>query len=164
MIDRGLQRAIFITFVVVIVAKLASAVFDGWMGDTQDEMVANQKTFVEHQQGLAASQNAARNQAIVADNCRILMSRKMCSRPKDFREAGECLLTLNMSRCDQLPRVNLCAAVEELELCMDTFEDQKQNGCDQLRRNASCNDKPAPENRANLWKIKLDDGFWNGVD
>ena len=164
MIDRGFKRAIFITFVVVITAKLASAVFDGWMGDTQDEMVENQEAFLRHQQGIAASQNAARNQALIAQNCQILMSRKLCSRPKDFWEAGECLHMLDMSRCDQLPRVHLCAAVEELELCMDTFEDQKENGCDRLRRNASCDEKPAPEDRANLWKIRLDDGLWDGHD
>jgi len=163
-IDQGLKRAIFITFVVVIVAKFASAFFDVWMGDTQDEMIANQETFKKHHRGLAVSHNAARTQAIVAENCRKLMSTRLCAHPKNLREAGECLLNLNMGSCDLLPRVQLCAAVEELRLCSDIFEDQKENGCDRLRRNADCKVKPAPENRENLWKIKLDDGMWHGND
>lgn len=162
MIDQTIKRAIIITFIVVIVARLSSFLFDVWMGETQDEMIANQQTLSDFQQGLAATENEARLAEYRINRCHELMQAAPCLRPTDFEAVGECLLSLDHATCDELPHVHLCSAVEELEVCADPFEDQKANGCDRLRRYASCRKKPATADRDGLWKIVLDDGMWHG--
>lgn len=162
MIDRNIKRAATLTFVVVIVAKASSLLFDTWMDDSQDQMIDNHEKFELHQRGLVTSQNRARVQANIAENCRTFMTVAPCFRPRDFQEVEECLLSLQTRSCNQLPYVNLCAAVEELQLCADVFADQNENGCDRLRRYADCVHHPTPPDRERLWKIRLHDGLWDG--
>lgn len=160
--DEKIKRAIILTFIIVGVAKLSSAAFDFWMGDTQEDMIENQRIFEAHQRGLAQAENQNRAWAGRQARCRKMLAAKPCLRPKDFYEAGSCLIALDATQCDQLPDLQLCAAVEELQECSDEFADQQKNGCNKLRRKANCKHKPAPADREGLWEIEFDDGLWHG--
>ena len=160
--DQSIKRAVVLAVVVVVVAKLASAMLDELMWTSEEEAAANREAFHQHHQVLAASQNEAELRERIAEHCLELMETPSCRHPENHREVRTCISSLKFARCGQLPRVNLCAAVEELERCADPFEDAKRTGCRDLRRVADCRNHPAPEDRSNLWKIELDDGFWRG--
>lgn len=162
MIDQTIKRAIFIPFIVVVAAKMASGMYDKWMDGTQDEMIANQEAFEAESRRLVRTENDAHIQMIVTENCTRVMKMEMCTRPKDVPAAGECLMALSASECDRMPSVHLCAAVEKIKVCADQFADHKKTGCDKLRRYASCDRKPAPSDLEKFWTLKLDDGLWHG--
>ena len=160
--DQSIKRAVILAVIVVVVAKLASAFLDGLMWTSEEEAAANREAFHENHQSLAASQNEAERAERLADRCRQAMARPACTHPKSHREVRTCIASLARASCGELPRVNLCAAVESLERCADPFEDPKRTGCRDLRRVADCRNHPAPEDRTNLWMVELDDGFWRG--
>lgn len=160
--DQTIKRALFITFLVVVVAKLSSAMFDGFMSDTQNEMIENQQAYQENLSDLATSQSQAKAAAARAARCQKVMRSERCTHPTSYREIGRCLGDMKMAGCRELPRVDLCAAVEELERCADPFADPKRSGCRDLRRIADCKHHPAAADREGLWRIELDDGMWRG--
>lgn len=164
MIDQSIKRAVILAVIVVVVAKLASAMLDGLMWTSEEEAAANRQAFQEHHQVLASSQNEAIVRERIAEHCLKTMSQPACTHPKKYREVRTCISSLKFARCGELPRVNLCAAVEELERCADPFADPKRSGCRDLRRVADCRNHPAPEDRSGLWMIEMDDGFWHGDD
>lgn len=163
-VDEGIKRALLLTILVVVVAKLTSLGFDAWMENRQEEIVDNQKALSAEMSRRATEERRAEADEARERSCRALLARSPCQWPKDFSEAGQCLIRLGERGCDQLADVHLCAAVESLELCSDGFEDQGKNGCDRLRRRAQCARKPAPaaEDREGLWEIVFDDGLWHG--
>lgn len=162
MIDQTIKRAIVITLLVVFTAKFASTIYDRWMGDTQTQMIENQAAFEDDQRGIAREQGQAEMQFIRAENCEKVLRNPLCALPKDFRDFTQCLNMLGGGHCDELPGINLCAAVEEIEQCADPFDDQKANGCDRLRVQARCKTKPAPASLEGLWRVRFDDGMWQG--
>ena len=161
-IDRAILRAIGITFLVVITARVTSTLYDRWMDDRQDEMIANQAALAEHVKGRVAEENEANTRVLRETRCLELVSADPCVRPKDLDEAGDCVRRLARARCGELPHIQLCVAVEEIEACADPFEDQDANGCNRMRRSARCQKRPAPEQREGLWTFRFDDGLWQG--
>ena len=162
MIDQTIKRAIVIPIIVVVVAKIASGMYDEWMGGTQDEMIANQQAFASETRRLVQKENEAHVMMVVTENCTKLLEMDMCTRARDVHAAAECMMALSAGQCDLMPSVHLCGAVQKIKVCADRFADQKENGCDRLRRYASCDRKPAPPELENLWTLRLDDGLWHG--
>ena len=162
MMDRTIKRAILIPFIVVIAAKTASTVYDQWMGETQSDMIANQEALAANTRQHVKMQNDAHVQTLVAEACEGVMRTPMCTRAKGMGEAADCILAMANASCAMLPSVHLCGAVEQLKECADPFADAKANGCALLRRHADCERNPAPDDLRGLWRVKLDDGLWDG--
>lgn len=163
--DEGIKRAIVITVVVVVFAKIASAGYDWLVGNSSDELDANLQARESSFSQELADQAEAKMAAHRAKRCLEIQQSKLCDRPKDLYAVRRCLREMRTADCGALPRVNLCAVVESLETCADGWADQDKNGCNRLRRTADCKGRPIPEDpaeRQNLWKLRLDDGMWDG--
>ncbi len=157
MIDPRIKRAGLIALAVLVLAPLASAVWNDWMEGTQKEMIENQIKFAEHHRGRPVKETAAERAQRTARLCGETLEIDECTVPESVWDVRRCLDRLRRNGCDSLPEIHLCAAVEQLEICEDPFLDHARNGCDRLRETANCRSKPTPDELpSDLWLIRFD--------
>ena len=164
--DENIKRTIVLAIVVVVIGKLASSLYDGFMGDTQQDMIANQQALENHAKGVS-SESRPLDVASMEQRCAPVLHSDACAAPRDMRQAERCVRRLRSTGCAMLPRVNLCHAVEELELCADPFLDPRETRCDSMRAIADCDAEPIPERweeRDELWTFEVRDAEWAAID
>ena len=160
--DQSIKRTLVLAVVVVVVGKLVSGAYDAFFVDSQVEMRENQQAMRNAEMREAQEQSAARKAERRARRCAEIQQSRVCTSARGNGEIRTCLVRLRNEGCHHQPRIQLCAAVEELEECADPFADQRHNGCNSLRTAAQCKQLPAPDDRDGLWQIGLDDGMWDG--
>jgi hypothetical protein len=131
----------------------ASTQFDTWLGGTQQAVIDSQIE-QENEETLAAYQaGQARELARTESACEEAIQQPRCAEPSSFEELESCLWALRTQRCDDLPGVHLCAAVEEIRHCRRPANASIEAGCAKLREAADCANRPAGERPTHNWSI-----------
>ncbi len=153
--DPRIKNAAIILAVLFVGLPVVSRVWNGWMDQTQQDMIDNQAKMQAHARGLSQEANRAETISVVRERCEPVLVSGACAGRQPISGLRDCLYELTMRRCDALPEINYCAIVDQIRDCSDPFEDQQKNGCDRMRELANCGGAPAPRDRTGLWRIDL---------
>ena len=82
MIDPRIRKAGFIVLGLLVVAPIASAMWDHWIDGTQQDMIDNQIQFQAHHEGRTQNQNTARVEQVAGEHCQALMRSGDCEEPR----------------------------------------------------------------------------------